>query len=632
MCLKHLQKITRYSIINLQLLDEGVLMKKFSTICLAFIVMIMVVLTGCSTFSVDKVSYYNEIVAKVGEQNITRFELVNAYNNYGYSTYVTQQGQTEKEALNSTLELLAKRKIIAQYAVENISTYQLTKTEINDMYREILDNLQESIADNVAQARKIYGVEEPASTVTETTTDSDGIKKLSEYDYSKRVELVRVGEGTQAVYKLKYVDLDDQDMISKSEYVLDERYIDNFADCTQTQIVSALLEKFKQELYTNKYNEDSELYRKICDKALDLTCSNLMRYEYYLRDNGKRLSTNREDLLFRMVKRSYESQLESAYIERVSTVYMQNEELSVDSILNAFKALYASDKAKYANDAEGYYDAVISTDTDLICYHPNTDAEFGYFLHVLLPFNNMDDALDDLADERNTKYKNDLEGYKAEQQNLINQITCVQRTVADIYDDEELIHEEGVLLEDEVAILDVLAEYNANVHDLQSFKEFMFKYSTDTSTLTADRPYVIGYDPQTYTGEKDGDTLTGAYSGMVNSFTKEAIRLMQNNQSYTLKDEYILSTYGIHLLYYVGEVNGITTSNVSIAKLNETVLNKATGETYLDRLFDLVYPANSDGLFTSNTKYSSFETNLVDTLYGEKVVLYQTKIDGSLKI
>lgn len=623
MCLKYLHNFKIYSIIKLQkLLDEGVLMKKFTTICLAFIIMLMVALTGCSTFAIDKVSYYNEIVAKVGNQNITRFELVNAYNSYGYSTYVTQQGQSEKEALNSTLELLAKRKLIASYAKDNLNKYQLTKNEINDMYREVLDYLKESIADNISQARKIYNLEEPSSSVTEP--ESKETKKLSDYNYSKRVELVN-GE-------LKYVDAGKTTPIAENNYALPREYVDNFADYTDTQIAKALLAKFKEELYVNTNGEDADTYRRVCDKALDLTCANLIRYESYLREDGKKLSTNREDLLFRFVKRSYDSQLESAYNSRVSTVYMENEELSVDSILNAYKALYASDKAKYENDLDAYYEAVKSTDTELICYHPNGDAEFGYFLHVLLPFNNMDTALTELANERNTIYKNDDEGYKSAQQNLINQITCKQRTIKDVYENDELIYEEGVVLDDEVAIADVLNEYNANVTDLESFKKFMFKYSTDTSTLTAKRPYVIGYNPETYTGEKDGDSLTGTYSAMVTNFTKEAIRLMQNNQKYTQVNEYILTNYGIHLLFYIGEVNGFSTPNVSIQSLSSTVLNEATGETYIDRLFDLVYPADSTGMFTSNTKYSTFETTLVDSLYGENVVLYQTKIDATLKM
>ena len=50
--------------------------------------MLVVVLTGCSTFRVDKVKYYNEVLAKVGNDNITRFDLLSAYNNYGYTNFV----------------------------------------------------------------------------------------------------------------------------------------------------------------------------------------------------------------------------------------------------------------------------------------------------------------------------------------------------------------------------------------------------------------------------------------------------------------------------------------------------------------------------------------------------------------
>jgi len=63
------------------------------------------------------------------------------------------------------------------------------------------------------------------------------------------------------------------------------------------------------------------------------------------------------------------------------------------------------------------------------------------------------------------------------------------------------------------------------------------------------------------------------------------------------------------------------------------MLNEATGETYLDRVFDLVYPAGSDGMFTSNTKYSSYEQKLIDSLYAKyPVELYETKINASTKL
>ena len=384
-----------------------------------------------------------------------------------------------------------------------------------------------------------------------------------------------------------------------------------FSTYSQDAIVKALLNQFIKELYINKNNEDAETYRKVCDKAIELTCSNLINYEYYLRENGERLSTKQYDLIYRFVERSYESQLESAYITKVNSYYLANETLSNESVVNAFKAMYESDREKYVNDAETYNTNIIKTDADMIYYHPtNTDAEFGYFLHVLLPLNNVEDDLKALKEDRHIY--TDAE-YKAEQQKLIDQIMCAQRTTSEVRDEStgELIYEEGVTLDEQVSILDVRKEYAQKVKDLESFKEFMFKYTTDNATLTADMPYIIGYNTET----------DEQYSSMVKNFTNEAIRLMKENKSYTQSNEYILTNYGVHLLYYVGPVvNKISVADINkltVEKLDSMVLNQATGETYLDRVFDLVYPADSTGMFTSNTKYSSYEQILIESLYAK---------------
>jgi len=600
-------------------------MKRFTTIFMAFILMLMVVLTGCSSFRINKVDYYNEVLAKVGDEKITRFDLVTAYSNYGYTNYVTQGGQSEKQALISTMDTLVKRKLIVKHAKDN-NKYDLSQYEVKKLYRNTLDYLLESLESNREIARKIYKLEAPKSEVT--TSDSPTTSKLSEYDYEKRVRI----EGGQ----LKFIDTNmekDEELIKPS---LDNKYIINFEDLTQKEIVNELMIKFIEEFYYNENNEDAELFKKVCDKALELTCNNLINYEYYLRQNGKPLSAKHQDVLFRFVQRSYESQLESAYITKVSNVYMQETQLSNESIINAFKALYQSDYAKYANDVDAYNSNIISTESDLIYYNPNGNDEFGYFLHVLLPFNNVEDDLNRLKEHKDI-YVSD-EDYKAAQMDLVNQIMCAQRTTQDIYEDGELIFEEGITLDDQVLVTDVLNEYNANVNDLNSFIKFMFKYSTDTATLTADMPYVIGYNPETYTGELgDDDKLTGAYTSMVNNFTREAIRLMKEGQRYTKSNEYILTNYGIHLLYYIGKVSNSVSiqdlNSVTIQDLDSAVLNYATGETYLDRVFDLVYPAGDNGMFTSNTKYSDFEEVLVDSLYAQyPVTLYETKIKASNKI
>ena len=86
--------------------------KKLSAILLCCLMIITCSLAGCATFSIDRVKYYNEVVATVGEKNITRSDLLSAYNSYGYSYFVSQEGQTETEAMNSTLDILIDRELL----------------------------------------------------------------------------------------------------------------------------------------------------------------------------------------------------------------------------------------------------------------------------------------------------------------------------------------------------------------------------------------------------------------------------------------------------------------------------------------------------------------------------------------
>ena len=80
--------------------------KKFSAILICLLMIVTCGLAGCASFSIDKVKYYNEVLAKVDDTKITRFDLLNAYNSYGNSYYVQQMGQSESQALQSTLYLV----------------------------------------------------------------------------------------------------------------------------------------------------------------------------------------------------------------------------------------------------------------------------------------------------------------------------------------------------------------------------------------------------------------------------------------------------------------------------------------------------------------------------------------------
>ena len=110
-------------------------MKKFTAVILCLLMIVTLSLSGCAGFSINPVKYYNEVVARVGETNITRFELVNAYNSYGSTYYSTQQGLSESEAMDKTLDLLINREILYQYATANNDKFKPNAYQMNDLFQ-----------------------------------------------------------------------------------------------------------------------------------------------------------------------------------------------------------------------------------------------------------------------------------------------------------------------------------------------------------------------------------------------------------------------------------------------------------------------------------------------------------------
>ena len=121
---------------------------------LCLLMMVTFTLTGCAGFSIYTVRYYNEVVATVGETEITRFELLNAYSSYGQTYYVEQMGLEPIEALSNTLDLLIDREILYQYALSE-EKYALTDRQVNDVVQAIFDSIDSQMESYVTSAKTI---------------------------------------------------------------------------------------------------------------------------------------------------------------------------------------------------------------------------------------------------------------------------------------------------------------------------------------------------------------------------------------------------------------------------------------------------------------------------------------------
>lgn len=581
-------------------------MKKITVLLMTLLMVVTCCFAGCSTFKVDYVKYYNEVVAEVNGYQITRHELINSYNNYGYSYYVSQQGKSQEEALKSTLNLLIDRRLLADY-IKQYDRYALTEYDINEIYQEVLDSLQSSFESYLSTAREIYNVDEPEEVEDE---EESTVYKKADYQYSKRAELEY---GSDII---KYLDEKDKTI---TEYALDNDFVVNYASKKKSEIVGKLYAKFMENINYNQYLEEN--YETLTNKALSLLSKNLINYEYYLRDaNGNKYSTDTPSLIKRLIERLYDNQVQTAYISNFEDYYVANETLSTSKLLNKYVELVETDHAKYTNSLTSYYDYLktVGSDAEMVYYTPETaTGKFGYFLHVLLPVD--EDVFTALDTEEETGLYGEQEFADHKTATILEQKHQERNT------------ETGELIDGNKTIQEILQEYKNSVNSLDDFVDFMFRYTSDTATLTANKPYVIGYD---------GDT---EYSSMVDEFTDEAIRLLKNNLTKTEYNEYIVTQYGVHLLYYVGDVRAdfnyadrnsvvISRDDTQAKNLYYTMANELIGKTYFDVLFDLVYPASTGSVYASSNGYTDYEESLVKTLKGDNVTIYATKLNNTLDV
>ena len=621
-------------------------MKKFSAILICLLMIITCGLAGCATFSIDKVAYYNEVLATVDETKITRFDLLTAYNSYGNSYYVQQMGQSESDALKSTLDLLIDRELMYQYALDNNETYKPTAYQVNEVVKEIFNSVDEQMDSYIEEAKKILNIEIEES--SEDEESSETAYTLDTYKYSPRAEVkytVKTKDVyyTDATYTKKsstetefvreeeyndyYIEYITPEEETNYEKFIDETYLVDFTNKnTVGQIKTKYFEHFLEDLNVNEGENATVLYNKV----RTLFAQDLINYEYYLRDeNGNKYDKTNENLFNRYFERTFESQIQSQYLENIRVNYLKNEQLSIDLLVEEYNYLATMSYNAYNSNHDAYKNKMkdISTKGDTVLYHPETDTQFGYFVHTLINFDSIKENLKLLENEKDpVRYK--------EQYNAL--VASVKVKARDL--------ETGLVPEDaeEVSLSEVIAEYNeiqnySNYDEkLSAFINFMFKYTGDTATLSAGMPYVVG---------------TNGYSAMVEEFNNEAIKLMQgeagNMSTASLSDidNLCITEYGIHLLFYVGDVDSFDipysdTNKVyiqnedilgdEIFNLYTKVLNPLTKETYFDMMFDLVYPASSNEVYTSNNGYTDYEENITAQSQNEHpVTKYTTKINAT---
>lgn len=621
-------------------------MKRISAIIICLLMFLTCTLTGCAGFSINKVKYYNEVVATVGETKITRFELLNTYNSN--SSYYSQNGTSESQALNEVLDLMINREALYQYALNYKPTlganpYLPTRYQINEIVKSIFDSVDEQLEEHITNAKQILDIETSEESEAEEQTSATPYKR-SDYDYEVRASIVQ--DGTKTVYykDLEHTELADaadikagnayaveepnfvikyktQNEPDSFEELIDGKFLDDYTYKNTSgegskDIVEEIKNKYLEHLHEKLIEAEKENAASIQTEILKSLSNSLINFEYYLRDeNGKPYNKVQNDLLYRYFKRTFEAQIKSQFLVNFQEYYLEHENLSLNKLIQAYQEIATHDYNKYYDFSADYKADMKNTSTDFekIFYHPNIDddAQFGYFLHTLFQFSDEQKTeIENLTKQYDNKtfkeyaeyYQESLKDGKLDElskQTLTNKfneyktaytaiVLNTKAVVRNINDGTET---------DSTTLRQVLeGEYDnlVKTHDIYEFVDFMFKHTQDTATLTADVPYVVG----SYDASK-GETYS-TNSSMEEAFTEEAIKLMKSGLDNSISDLYTenefdvekfcITSYGVHILYYICPVYeyDISYANVSKVYLQTKSSNKdfdPTGQFNLSKKY-----------------------------------------------
>lgn len=557
-------------------------MRNKLTKVLILLLMVTFTLTGCSFLYVNPVKFYSAVVATVGDESITRQDLINAYNDYGYY-FVYNNGMSEQEAINKTLELEIDKKLLFNYCV-NTKEYTLTDEELNETWNQVFDYFDSVFESYEEEAKEKLDIIEPETNEAQEPKKNANYKVYEPYVKSANITWTDNGNGgyTYAITDNKededndYIDID----VDWSTYAT---VVGNKNATSYDDYIEAVWSKYVPSVTDDIY-----------DKCEELAVKDLTYATRYVRVNGKPLSKEADDVILYEVKRKYWNNYVATMIAKLQDEYdaIPNK-YSQAELLEEYVELVENSQLTHKVASE-YDKAMVgeSATPDSVYYHPNNN--YYYVFNLLLGFNDDQQAL---VNRKKAEFGDDTDGYNAwlEDYALTNLRTGNTINIHDTETGE---------ITGTTSVDYVLNYLNNNVvgsnkEKVTVFYDAICKYNTDPGMYNATAPYIDSKDN----------------TNMVKPFNEAGVALDQAGV-YGKMSGLVLTEFGYHILFYAGKVNPAVNNaalnyenrySVTLKDLADTIVDYRTDKTMFDVIFDKVY-----GDYES--KYTNYETQLVNLI------------------
>ena len=273
-------------------------------------------LSGCGLFVLDQERYLNEVVASVGDINITKEKLVIMYNNYS-GTLINSYGYTKKQAVDYCLNSLINSAILTEKGKNEL---ELTDEQMTSAVDETVEYFINLVANYEEEVR---GEWDRKSTIPTETED----KKATYNEYQKKGILVNVGTATAPVYEIQAVE-EESDVVVNNNYV---QLIKDFKDGKSVNLLSIFRDKWTPE------------FEDVGEEALKRIAI-FYKGQY---DSYKKLTN--DEIYEKVLERQLENVLDNAYISALDEKYDEGiiSNINTQMIMEEYYRIVNDNKAKY---------------------------------------------------------------------------------------------------------------------------------------------------------------------------------------------------------------------------------------------------------------------------------------------
>lgn len=549
--------------------------KRFITIflSLAMFVMSAFVFSGCGILQENNKRYYADAVAKVGDEVVTRNEVLTMFNYYYYSAGYYQYGYSEEQVYKMVLESLIKNKILVQEA-RKVDSCKIDDNDRSYIWEQVFNNISTQIDSHESEIKKIYGVEEDE----EETDSTSSTTKFTEYERKK----------------------------------------------PENSLTMATVVKTKEEWLTSIREEANEATNRFRYLAYRKYINELVRSaEKYEKNAG-----TEEEILQKEIDRLYKYYEESRLVAKYTAFVTGKLTVTDVEINDAYNELLKKQMQDYV--ISGAYDSAITSasNTELVINRTNNSSK-SYFTvqHILLKFADYDDSLEIstnvkgaskyLAEHRYFTYQKgsgsmesayeevylkDRDAYAESEGSL--DLSYINPTTGEKNKDDEGNEKKLTKLSEFDTIMNEYYTQNSgdNTKLAEEFLKLKFSYSKDSNvTDLTNLTNLIGY---TFSCEKSDS------NGYVSEFSDTAYELYNQfltDGTYGMKK--VVTNFGVHYILFTGLVSDTTLG------LNDK-FTLTRNETVADYLYDTLM----------TEKVSSAITDVTSILYN------QYKSDDKVKI